>query len=255
MHCLTVVWKRCREAALPICWPLLSCILPTLFAYHPYIFLHLYCYGASIYGTGIHRYSEIVNPSSTVGWIVYVHVVCCMHREEMCYFTLGYTSICHYLFLFTLPDRWVKTSICHHFATLSSIRLFISFLTYIPHADNVWFSLNGTTYQNNSCVALEDIGENYTALLCMTRLTSCCKAPHTKTGSALGEWYFPNGTEVLGTGNLGDFYRTRDEMVVRMHRRRGGVAGIYRCEIPDSANVTQTLYIEVYTAGTGEWYS
>ena len=44
--CLTVVWKRCRDGALPIHWPLLSCIIPTLFAYflarHPYIFLHFY---------------------------------------------------------------------------------------------------------------------------------------------------------------------------------------------------------------------
>ena len=39
--CLTVVWKRCRDGALPIRWPLLLCIIPTLFAYflacHPYI--------------------------------------------------------------------------------------------------------------------------------------------------------------------------------------------------------------------------
>ena len=44
MHCLTAVWKRCRDGGLPICWPLLSCIIPTLFAHflacHPYIFLH-----------------------------------------------------------------------------------------------------------------------------------------------------------------------------------------------------------------------
>ena len=42
MRCLTIVWKRCRDGALPICWPLLLCIIPTLFAYfvacHPYIF-------------------------------------------------------------------------------------------------------------------------------------------------------------------------------------------------------------------------
>ena len=50
MHCLTVVWKRCRDGALPICWPLLSCIIPTLFAYflarHPYIFL---CFLSLVY--------------------------------------------------------------------------------------------------------------------------------------------------------------------------------------------------------------
>ena len=39
-----IVWNRCRDGALPTSWPLLSCIIPTLFAYflacHPYIFLH-----------------------------------------------------------------------------------------------------------------------------------------------------------------------------------------------------------------------
>ena len=39
-----------------------------------------------------------------------------------------------------------------------------------------------------------------------------------------------------------------------MNRRRGGVDGIYRCEIPDSRNDTQTIYIGVYTAGSGEFY-
>ena len=37
-----------------------------------------------------------------------------------------------------------------------------------------------------------------------------------------------------------------------MHRRRDGVEGIYRCVIPDSTNVTQTIYIGVYTARNGE---
>ena len=46
----------------------------------------------------------------------------------------------------------------------------------------------------------------------------------------------------------------RGEMVVRMHRRRDGEEGIYRCVIPDAMNVTQTIYIGVYSASTGEWY-
>ena len=123
-----------------------------------------------------------------------------------------------------------------------------------PGAGDVWFSLNGTTYQNNSCVTLEDIGDgDDTALLCMTNLTDFCN--HSYNGTSLGNWFLPNGTKVQGTGVDHDFYTTRGQMVVRLHRRRGGVAGIYRCEIPDSANVTQTIYIGVYTAGTGEWYS
>ena len=35
-----------------------------------------------------------------------------------------------------------------------------------------------------------------------------------------------------------------------MHRRRGGEDGIYRCEIPDSVNVVQTIYIGLYTTNT-----
>ena len=125
------------------------------------------------------------------------------------------------------------------------------------HADEVWFSLNGTTYQNNSFVTLEDIGEeDDTALLCMTNLTACCKPQ--ASGLSLGNWYFPNGTRVPSDfvnktiDLIWDFYRERGLMVVRMHRRSGGEEGIYRCEIPDSMNVTQTIYIGVYNASTGE---
>ena len=138
----------------------------------------------------------------------------------------------------------------------------------------VWFSLNGTTYQNNSCVALEDIGEGDDALLCVANLTAC-----DFTRTSLGNWFFPNGTRVPNmtvnntSGEPWDFYRTRGEMVVHfvndtsgeqwdfyrtggetvhLNRRRGGEEGIYRCERPDSMNVIQTIYIGVYTAGTGE---
>ena len=119
---------------------------------------------------------------------------------------------------------------------------------------DVWFSLNGTTYQNNSCVPLEDIGENDTALLCMTNLTACCRPPHTGNESAQGNWFFPSGTRVFNDSNQWDFYRTRGEMAVYLNRRRGGEDGIYHCEIPNSANIIQTIYIGVYTGGTGECY-
>ena len=69
----------------------------------------------------------------------------------------------------------------------------------------------------------------------------------------MGNWFFPNGTRVSShtvneTSDLQlNVYTTRGEMVVCMHRRRGGEDGIYRCEIPDAMNVTQTIYIGVYT--------
>ena len=113
----------------------------------------------------------------------------------------------------------------------------------------MWFSLNGTTYQNNSIVTLEDIGEGDDALLCMTNLTACCGPGFMwlyKSG-----WFFPNGTTVA---SFGDLYTTRDQMSIHLNRRRGGVEGIYRCDIPDATNVIQTIYIGVYTASTGEFY-
>ena len=104
-------------------------------------------------------------------------------------------------------------------------------------------------------MTLEDIGEGNDALFCMTNLTGV-------NGSVRGDWYFPDGTRVFSTHNDSDIYGNRDqmmvrlnhrdEMVVRMKRREGGVEGIYRCEIPDSMNVNQTIYIGVYTTNTGE---
>ena len=117
-------------------------------------------------------------------------------------------------------------------------------------AVSFWF--RGTTYQNNSIVTLEDIGEWDDALLCVTDLTACCRPPYTM--SALGNWFFPNGTRVPASGNNWDIYRTRGASEILLHRRRsGGVTGIYSCDLPDAMNVHQTIYIGVYSANTGEW--
>ena len=111
----------------------------------------------------------------------------------------------------------------------------------------MWFSLRGTKYQNNSNVTLEDIGEGDDALLCMTMFNACGNASNTMTG----EWFFPNGTEVNSSTDVHqDFYITRGQTVVCLNRRSGGEEGIYRCQIPDSLNVTQTIYIKLYTANT-----
>ena len=114
--------------------------------------------------------------------------------------------------------------------------------------------LRGITHQNNSLVTLEDIGEWANALLCVTDKTACCRPPYTASEiqPAIGSWFFPNGTRVPSASTLWDFHRTRNQMIVLMHRRRGGVTGIYHCKILDAMNFTQTIYIGVYTASTGE---
>ena len=117
--------------------------------------------------------------------------------------------------------------------------------------------LNGTTYQNNSIVTLEDIGEGGDALLCITNQPAFCQTSNTgDVEKFVGNWYFPNGTRLPGdttNGEEWDFFRTRGQMVIRMNRRRGGVEGIYRCEICNATNVTQAIYIGVYSASSGEW--
>ena len=141
-----------------------------------------------------------------------------------------------------------------------AFRFVTIFNTYLSVADAV-FSLNGTIYHNNSIVTLEDIGDDDTALLCMTNLTACCQLPYPgENGSAIGSWFFPNGTRVPSviadetsgetSGELWDFYSEGGEMVVCLNRGEGGEEGIYRCEISTSMNVTQSIYIGVYTANT-----
>ena len=111
------------------------------------------------------------------------------------------------------------------------------------------FILNVTTYRNNSIVTLEDIGEGDNALCCVTDLTACCRPPYTDSigVSALGNWFFPNGTRVPSSGLRWDFHRTRSQSTVRLQRRRGGEDGIYRCEIRDEMNITYTIYVGVYS--------
>ena len=125
---------------------------------------------------------------------------------------------------------------------------------FLLGAGDVWFTLKGTVYQNNSNVILEDIGEGDDALLCITNQTACCQPSHSGVvRHTLGNWFFPNGTRVPSEDKMWDFYRARGQMMVHMNRKRGGVEGIYRCEIPDTLGFTQTIYIEVYSASTGEW--
>ena len=121
-------------------------------------------------------------------------------------------------------------------------------------AGDVWFSLNGTTYHNNSLVTLENIGENNASLLCLTNFSACCGPFTSENGSAKGNWYLPNGSRVPSKNDneQSDFYRDRGQSVVRISQRRGGVDGIYHCVIPDSMKVTQTIYIGVYAENSGE---
>ena len=112
--------------------------------------------------------------------------------------------------------------------------------------------MNGAVIPNHGFVLLDNIGESSNSLVCMTDNTACCSRDQVPGRGILGDWYYPNGTGLANNGWMWEFYRNRGPSVVRLHRRRGGVTGIYHCEIPDTAGVNQTMFIGVYTTGTGE---
>ena len=101
-------------------------------------------------------------------------------------------------------------------------------------------------------MTLEEIDLCSDALLCVTDQRNCCRPAQIGMDVFYGNWFFPNETRVPSETTQQDFYRTRGASVVRLHRRRGGEEGIYRCEIPDTLNIIQTIYIGVYTACPGE---
>ena len=71
-------------------------------------------------------------------------------------------------------------------------------------------------------------------------------------GPLIGNWFFPNETRVPSRTVTGLMYRDRDLSVVYLNRRRGGTEGLYHCEIPDTLNITQSIYIGVYNEGNGK---
>ena len=100
----------------------------------------------------------------------------------------------------------------------------------------VYISLNGVVVSE---VAIADIGEGDDgALICFTDLIQCCRDDDTSIGTALGVWFFPNGSAVGIHSAGGDFYRTWGPSVVRLHRRNNATSptGRFCCEVPDATS-------------------
>ena len=121
----------------------------------------------------------------------------------------------------------------------------------------------GVVTPNNSLVDFDDIlyteresqiplntrpEQHDGSLLCVTDFVNCCETP------MLGNWYFPDGTPVGNTG-IAVFWSNRGQNEMRSGRQFYGSVRlfrrytpaipnppIFRCELPDRSNVTQTLY-------------
>ena len=102
-------------------------------------------------------------------------------------------------------------------------------------------------YPSGSTVLSTDIGEGAAALNCTTDSTTCCTNMNGETRA--GEFFFPDGTQVLIAGNTaGAYYRSRGSKHISLHRRSNiptQPTGQFRCEIPDASGTTRNLFINI----------
>ena len=100
------------------------------------------------------------------------------------------------------------------------------------------FEFRETFLKNNSFVFRGPIREGQDdSLHCVTDNSECCS-------NGQGNWYDERGDEVHeGSDGNSDLYVTRGQGVVYLNRRTGGSTGLWRCDIPDSNGVQQSIYI------------
>ena len=107
--------------------------------------------------------------------------------------------------------------------------------------------LGSTVLKNNSFV-FRGSGQD-DSLRCVTDNSECCT-------NGQGNWYYERGDEVhQGSDGNSDLYVTRGKGVVYLNNRTGGSVGLWRCDIPDSHGVQQSLYIYLGTEETGIHYT
>ena len=112
------------------------------------------------------------------------------------------------------------------------------------------FELGGNNILNNSILFRGSIGEGQNdSLRCVTDNSECCS-------NGQGNWYDERGEEIhQGSDGNSDLYVTRGQRVVYLNRRTLGSLGLWRCDIPDSNGVQQSIYIYRGTPETGIHYT
>ena len=110
------------------------------------------------------------------------------------------------------------------------------------------FEFRENVLVNNSFIFRGNTSEGQNdSLHCVTDNSDCCN-------NGQGNWYDVTGGEVQqGPDGDSNLYVTRGDGVVYLNRRRGGQSGMWRCDIPDSNGVQQSIYIYLGTSATGEY--
>ena len=116
--------------------------------------------------------------------------------------------------------------------------------------------LKGNIYADNSIIFISDIGEAQShsaqndALQCITDYKPCCTeriyigGEFTRLGRP-GQWFYPNGTNVVYSYYPVTFYRTRGPFGnVNLNRLNNSMffpTGLFCCIVPDVYMVNTTL--------------
>ena len=104
------------------------------------------------------------------------------------------------------------------------------------------FQIRETNLTNNSYILSSNISTEY-ALKCVTDNVNCCN------DSDAGNWTDERGRAVhQGADGATCLYVTRGQGEVSLNRRSGctpETSGLWRCDIPDSSEAVQSIYIYI----------
>ena len=113
----------------------------------------------------------------------------------------------------------------------------------LPH-----FKSGVGTLKNNSYIPLASIFDGDRALKCVTDSVNCC------IDSDVGNWRDERGRAVhQGEDEATCLYVTRGQGVISLNRKSDCIpdtSGLWRCDIPDSSEVMQSLYIYISNDNT-----
>ncbi len=133
------------------------------------------------------------------------------------------------------------------------------FHSLAPPFDGLYFMVNDTVYLPGATIPITDVGDSYPpgdqinqylpgpSLVCVTSNvnTMCCRGSDHSGSGPVGNWFYPDGTIVLGnSANInGDITRSSHTQQIRLNRKRPDVmspTGVYTCEVPDGSDNTIT---------------
>ena len=119
-------------------------------------------------------------------------------------------------------------------------------ITTVP---GLYLILGGQLYRNGDSILIDEIGEGDDgALLYVTDLIQCCRVIDTPVGCrALGEWFFPNGSQVRRPWSGDDIYRSRGPGIVRLNRRNNTTSptGQFCCVLPDATLINKIICVNI----------